>query len=284
MGNLGFVSSKSNLNAERVGADLDEINERRFGGFFNVFVPHDDAWDIGYTDEKGEHQSLWYWHLQSKRKIGGKRPRPNYQWVEWAWAIFQAELGVKWGGRLSDEGVPGTWGPKEELKKYVDLPAYLKSHYSYLPDDHPNLEQIWEYAREQIVETMPEAFYPHAFPTEVGEMRSAIEKTARGLGIKIKFEADDDLGKYRRGKQLTMGELRALDEGTVVWLYIYYKESVRADSAFRLEHRDNGWFFDDGSSLAADFQNKNGADGDPAQNEWTKIYAAIPDVATGEGR
>jgi len=131
-------------------------------------------------------------------------------------------------------------------------------------------------AVDQIERTLPKGLYRHAFPNPVAEMKDYVRETFATFGVDFKFEADDELTKYRRGKQLTMGELRALDDGAVVWLYIYYKESVRADSAFRLERRDDGWFFDDGSSGAADF-GSDGADTALAEDEWTKIFVAVPD-------
>ena len=282
MGNIAFVSSKRNLDADRVSDDLDEINERRFGGFFNVFVPHDDAWDIGYADDKGEHQSLWYWHLESKRKIGGKHPRPNYLWVLWAWSVFQAELGAKWGGRISDEGVEGTWSPTETLERCTDLPTYMADHYSWMKDDHPHREQVLAEAVDQIERTLPKGLYRHAFPNPVAEMKDYVRETFATFGVDFKFEADDELTKYRRGKQLTMGELRALDDGAVVWLYIYYKESVRADSAYRIEERDGCWVFDDGSSFGADFVDEEGPDEDWATDEYSQVYAAVPDKQGAE--
>lgn len=274
MGNISFVSSKRNLDPEQVADDLDEINERRFGGFFNIFGG-DGELDVGYF--AGDvHQTLWYWSLQSRRKIGGKHPRPALSWVCWAWSVFQAELGVKWGGRLSDEGVEGTWSPAESLENYADLPTYLESFYGHMEEDDPRFKALLQMEIKSIEDTMPEGLYRYAFPDPVEEMKDYVRDTMASLGVEFKFEPDDDLTKYRRGKQLTMGELRALEDGVVVWLYIYYKESVRADSAFKVERRDGCWVFDDGSSFGADFDD-SGRDEDLAQDEWSKVYEAIPD-------
>jgi len=109
------------------------------------------------------------------------------------------------------------------------------------------------------------------------DMEDAVKKMAGDLGIEIKFDADDNLAKFRRGRRLTMGELRKLPDGSVVWLYIWYKESCRADGAFRLTRTKDGggWMLDDGSSFAADLEDE-GEDSDLAGDEWSEIYVAEP--------
>jgi len=106
------------------------------------------------------------------------------------------------------------------------------------------------------------------------DLEKAVKKMAADIGIEISFDADADLSKFRRGERLTMGQLRALPDGAIVWLYIYYKESVRADSAFRIERRDDCWVLDDGSSFGADLDDE-GPDDAPAGDEWSEVYEAV---------
>ena len=108
------------------------------------------------------------------------------------------------------------------------------------------------------------------------ELQDAAQDLAKGLGIELSFDADADLAKFRRGRRLTMGELRQLPNGTIVWLYIWHKESCRADSAYRLERTSSGdcWMLDDGSSFAADLEDV-GDDSDLAGDEWSEVYEAV---------
>jgi len=109
------------------------------------------------------------------------------------------------------------------------------------------------------------------------KMRGAVEKMAATLGIEIQFDPDDALGKFRRGPMLTMGQLRSMEDGAVVWLVVHDDDgSLRADGAYRLERRDDCWMLDDGSSFAADFDDA-GEDGDPASDDYSQISEAVPD-------
>ena len=103
----------------------------------------------------------------------------------------------------------------------------------------------------------------------------AIQEMANKLGVEIEFGSDPELKGYRRGDLMTMGELRALEDDSVVWLYIYYKESVRANHAFHIVREGDCWILSDGSSFGADFEDTGGADSDPAVDEWSKIFKAV---------
>ena len=109
----------------------------------------------------------------------------------------------------------------------------------------------------------------------MSELRDAVETLAKDLGIPLSFDADADLEKFRRGRALTMGELRAMPEGAIVWIYIWHKESCRADSAFRMTRENDCFLFSNGTSWNADFDDE-GEDADPAEDEWTTVYAAEP--------
>lgn len=276
MGNLAFISSKKNLSLEEVCDELDEINQRRFGGFFGVFMPDPSQIEVGYH-EGDEFKRLWGWSLQSNRKLGGKSPRPNYQWVEWVWTMFQAELGAKWGGRLSCEGVDGTWSPHESLDKTKDLATWIENYVSNIARDDDHAQKILQPILDQTDSTMPQELYRYAFIDPAEEMEQYVKDTFASFGAQFSFDPDQDLSKYRKGNVLTMGQLRAKKDGDLVWLYIYYKESVRANSAFRIKKHDGCWTFDDGSSFGADFDDDGRPDDIHAQNEWVTIHEAIPD-------
>lgn len=106
-------------------------------------------------------------------------------------------------------------------------------------------------------------------------MKKLARDKLAALGIDLRFDADSELAGYRRGAPLTMGDLRRLPDGAVVWVYVFYKRSVRANGAFRVERRGETWMLDDGSSFNASFEDEGGADEDPAADEWTTICAAL---------
>jgi len=94
----------------------------------------------------------------------------------------------------------------------------------------------------------------------VDAMKSYIEETMASLGATISFDADADLTKLGRGKPMTYGELKALPDGSAV--FVHYKEhsdsSPRINGAMRItrgapDHGLLSWTLDDGSSFGADF-------------------------------
>ncbi len=98
------------------------------------------------------------------------------------------------------------------------------------------------------------------------KMKDEITRMAGDLGVEIKFDTDRALSAYRRGTPLTVGELRALPAGAVVWAW--YKEhgedGPRIDQAMRISKSDaepNYWELEDGSSFAAGFKPTGEYDG-----------------------
>lgn len=88
-------------------------------------------------------------------------------------------------------------------------------------------------------------------------MKGEITKLAGELGIEINFEADGDLKKLKKGKNLLMRELRALPDNSAV--YVTYKEygagGYRINQAMRIARLSGSecWSLEDGSSFGADF-------------------------------
>lgn len=64
------------------------------------------------------------------------------------------ELAHAWGGRLSDEGVEGTWEP--DLQKYATLDRYIANLFS---DPIHHMSAIQSRAREQV----PKELLPYAY-------------------------------------------------------------------------------------------------------------------------
>lgn len=157
MGNLTYVSSKRNLVGDEVDAQLREINERRFGGFFKIERLEGDGWSFEWKDYD---RPCWvFWIHKKRRRLGGKHALP-VQWVQWAWAIFQGELATAWKGRISDDGVGETWGPDlEKFPTFTDWQAMWHKH-SSLPSD--TLAQ-W---RALEISEIPEEFRPYALPQD----------------------------------------------------------------------------------------------------------------------
>lgn len=92
----------------------------------------------------------------------------------------------------------------------------------------------------------------------VETMKSEINRMAKDLGMpEVKFDADRALSAYGRGKPLTLGELRALPENAVV--FVWYKE--HGEEGPRINHPmraskmpdEDTWGLEDGSSFAAEF-------------------------------
>lgn len=112
------------------------------------------------------------------------------------------------------------------------------------------------------------------------KMADACEKFRRAafgaLGIQVKVKKDEDLLHYRRGDPMTLGNLRAIPLRSVVWLHVTLDGSVRADSAYRLAHVDDYFIFTDGSLGGADLENF-GANDEPAEDEYTTVYRAVPE-------
>lgn len=51
--------------------------------------------------------------------------------------------------------------------------------------------------------------------------KKEISKTFANIGVEVSFDSDKDLKSYKRGNPMTMGELRCLKTGDIVWVYIF---------------------------------------------------------------
>lgn len=119
----------------------------------------------------------------------------------------------------------------------------------------------------------------------VKKMRAEIKSGFKKLGFDFKFDPDRALTTYRRGKPLTIGELKALPDGAVVW--VWYKEhgerGPRMNGAMRVTKGaadatgaggEEYWSLDDGSSFGAEFT--------PASEYNDKTRKFVPAAADAE--
>jgi len=164
VGNLSYVSSRKNLTVEGVEAQLHEINERRFGGYFTIkrsdpesYIGADgwefwcDAWD---------KSALFGYRLASKRKIEGGHARPSWRWADWCVAVFENELGAAWKGRISDDGVPETWAPVADK-----FPTFREWQDMWFGDSTIDPEFVARMRKHEQSE-IPEALRPYALPED----------------------------------------------------------------------------------------------------------------------
>ena len=162
MGNLAFISSKRNLDPRGVTALLERINAEFFDNLWSIdqkVAP--ECWRFSYAaaiprigrpqEMKVYDHPFWeFWLRPSKRKLSSNHPRPGVQWVYWSWNIIQNECTREWGGRLSDEGVEGTWAPKP----FRTFEQYLDEYYDHFEDNHELQKELVERERSYL----PEAF------------------------------------------------------------------------------------------------------------------------------
>lgn len=90
--------------------------------------------------------------------------------------------------------------------------------------------------------------------------RSIQENFRRVLGEDVRFSMHSDLLGYRCGRLLTIEELEAMPNGTVIWVrYEQHGESEpRVDGPYRITRVQGrrAWMFDDGSSFGCDYEHR----------------------------
>jgi len=163
MGNQTYVSSPRRLDFEAVDAQIREINERRFGGYFTIkrSKPESyigaDGWEF-WCDAYDLSALFGYRLLDTKRRITGGHARPGWRWADWCVAVFENELGAAWGGRISDDGVEETWAPVAD--KYPTFREWQAMWFegSFMA------EKFVAPMREHEISEVPEALRPFAVP------------------------------------------------------------------------------------------------------------------------
>lgn len=127
MGNIAFNSFKRDMSDEDFTKALEDIVKDRFDERVVVQpqIYNDEicSWKIGARpDLVGDKWWAYNWEVfrYSKRKFGGKHPPST--WAKWVMGVLQNELAFRHNGRISDEGVSGTWAgePEKYPKTYEE--------------------------------------------------------------------------------------------------------------------------------------------------------------------
>lgn len=131
MGNIAWIRTKKHSRNVPYLETFQEVNERRFGSFFEV--SHDPEWNeivvaVPASALPGEpYTPRILFHEYSPCKIGGKHPTGG-EYMNWAFAVFRNEVGAAVGGMLGDEGGDGEWKPAvgkyEFFEDWVDASAF----------------------------------------------------------------------------------------------------------------------------------------------------------------
>jgi len=140
-----------------------------------------------------------------------------------------------------------------------------------LMDEHLDEAQAIQSARaslafyEETAEDMVSRIFADWHAKEA--MKDSIQQLGEKLGIKVAFEPEPDLSKYKRGEIMTAGEARKLKDGDVVWWryrkygdVAYGSGGWRVNSAFRIKWAEQQegdcecLLLDDGSSFGGEWQ------------------------------
>lgn len=144
MGNIAFNSFPKNMSDEAFTKALEEICVDRFNGLVRVEKTYFEgklcSWIVGPSEElTGDETWRYEWEVyrKSKRRFGGKHPHSD--WGSWLMCVVQNELAFRYNGRISDEGVSGTW--EGNPAKYRTFDEYMKSMNKFMFKNHP--ESFW---------------------------------------------------------------------------------------------------------------------------------------------
>lgn len=140
MANHGFVSSKKHFKAKQVAKDLQEINERRFKGLLKIEDSHwgeNGSWMISYQVEGHSYPFAFNIWIASPRKL---EHRHTHGWAAYVEIVFAEEIGAKYNGDMSDEGVSGKWKPNPN--KYSSYKAWLDLLWAHVKEKNPAVEKL----------------------------------------------------------------------------------------------------------------------------------------------
>lgn len=137
MANHGFVSSKKHFKKEQVLLDLQEINERRFKGLLKIedgAYGNKGAWFVSYQDKGWNYPVGFHIWIRSARMLEHRHTRSWGYYIE---LVFAEEMGAKYNGIMSDEGISEKWKP--EPGKYSSYSTWLDILYEHAKTDVPDL-------------------------------------------------------------------------------------------------------------------------------------------------
>lgn len=145
--NHGFVSAKKDFDPEVVDAEIRRIAHEVFLDAFQVTRSETNEglwWQVAHHVWWGYGCSVW---LQTKRKLTFRRASGG-ELSFWIQHALQSGLAKRCSGRISDEGVSGSWAWDHEL-----LPTW-KSCFDALYGHCPEMaSKIWD---EQTAKLSPE--------------------------------------------------------------------------------------------------------------------------------
>lgn len=129
MANYGYVTTRCGLGPRTVWAALGVVLEERFGG--NVVVREFEKpgwWRLGPKDGR----LGWEWEFEVGLKDAHTLEfrHPHRDWAFWAQLLVQDALGLRLGGRVSDDAVDGSWAPALKRPTYR---AWLENYESCFP-------------------------------------------------------------------------------------------------------------------------------------------------------
>lgn len=148
MGNISTNSFKKDMSDSDFTKALVEVCRDRFGDF--VRVSHNCvngeicSWVVGPPEELVTDDKLWcfQWEIfrETKRKFGGKHPRSD--WGQWMMYVVQNELAFRHNGRISDEGVQGTWKGDPTKESIASFRAWIQTRWEgCFEPGSPEIEQ-----------------------------------------------------------------------------------------------------------------------------------------------
>jgi hypothetical protein len=121
MANHGYVKTSADISPGAFDAAVREINERRFAGLLKL-TGERHHWCVE-VEEADVLRQLW---LEDERSIEVRHAAGGGDLGWWIDFVYEDELASRFKGRISDDGVPGEWGPDANL--YPTLADFLAKH------------------------------------------------------------------------------------------------------------------------------------------------------------
>lgn len=158
MSNIAYNSFPKDMSDNDFTRTLEEIVKDRFGTKLAVKTVVEGgrvcSWIVGPQESLVPENTWFYeWEIfrESKRKFGGGHPHSD--WGTWMMTVIQNELACRHNGRISDEGVQGTWkGDPNKHQTYEEWvkgfwkisfqkygQSFIEEQLSYLPEAIRNL-------------------------------------------------------------------------------------------------------------------------------------------------
>jgi len=174
MANHGYVKTRKMMSVEKINQLLDELNQANFKGNLKIeyhkgdehsWGPH--VWMLEYPceDKKSNWGTRVCW-LNTARSFE-MRHGGGGDFIWWIDSLILDTLAVKFNGRISDDGVSGSWpGEPEKLQTYED---YIERRF-----DHCKNPEMRKLCIDMALELTPPEF---RFETENGKKKRQSKTT-----------------------------------------------------------------------------------------------------------